>query len=59
MDTKELLKFGNETAPIGILNPNGYERVNRVYWCGGYSPCITGRDYKDPIKVLVYETRFK
>lgn len=43
------------TQPIGILNPNGYERVNRVYSEEGYSPCITGRDYKDPIKVLIYE----
>ena len=52
---KELLKHGKETVPIGIINPDGYERVNRVYSEDGYSPCITGRDYKDPIKVLVYD----
>ena len=56
---KELLKSGrkNETTPIGIINPDGYERVNRVYWQEGYSPCVTGRDYKDPIKVLIYERK--
>ena len=43
------------TNPIGIIDPDGYERINRVYWEGGYSPCITSRDYKDPVKVLIYE----
>ena len=43
------------TQPIGIINPDGYERVNRVYWERGFSPCITGRDYKDPVKILIYE----
>ena len=37
---------------LGIINPNGYEKVNRVYSSGGVSPTITARDYKDPIKVL-------
>lgn len=41
------------TKPIGILDKNGYERINRVYYFGGYSPCITGRDCRDPIKILV------
>jgi len=41
------------TKPIGILDKNGYEKINRVYYWRGYSPCITGRDYKDPIKILV------
>lgn len=45
----------SSTQPIGILDENGYERINRVYYEMGYSPCITGRDYKDPIKVLIYE----
>ncbi len=48
----------NETKPIGILDPNGYEKINRVYWQGGFSPCVTGRDYKDPIKVLVYDKKY-
>ena len=43
--------------PIGIIDTNGYERINRVYFEKGYSPCITSRDYKDPIKILVYEER--
>ena len=43
------------TQPIGIPDPNGYERINRVYSEEGYSHCITGRDYKDPIGVLIYE----
>lgn len=52
--TIEELVFNNSTNPIGIIDPNGYEKINRVYtWCG-FAPCVTGRDYKDPIKVLVY-----
>ena len=55
MAMKELSKYGDATNPIGIIDPNGYERINRVYsWCG-YAPCVTGRDYKDPIRVLIYE----
>lgn len=46
-----------EIKPIGILDPTGYEKINRVYWELGFSPCITGRDYKDPIKVLVYDNK--
>ena len=49
------MKNKDETKPIGILDSDGYEKINRVYWECGYSPCVTGRDYKDPIKVLVYE----
>ena len=47
--------YNDSTNPIGILNPEGYERINRVYWEGGYSPCVTSRDYKDPIRVLIDE----
>ena len=54
MVMKELLKGMKLTQPIGILNPDGYERINRVYWQEGFSPCLAGRDYKDPPKVLIY-----
>ena len=37
---------------IGIIDPDGYEKVNRVYSPSGDCPTITARDYKDPIKVL-------
>lgn len=47
------------TKPIGILDKDGYERINRVYYWGGYSPCITGRDCRDPIKILVKYERNK
>lgn len=47
------------TKSIGILDKNGYEKINRVYYWGGYSPCVTGRDYKDPIKILVNNDRNK
>ncbi len=55
MISKLLNIKSQETKPIGIIDPNGYEKINRVYWEHGFSPCITGRDYKDPVKVLVYE----
>lgn len=54
-DMKELLKSGRESTPIGIIDEGGYEHNNRVYSWGGISPCISSREYKDPIKVLVYE----
>ena len=38
---------------IGIIDPVGYEKVNRVYSPSGDCPTITARDYKDPIKVIV------
>ena len=37
---------------LGIINDNGYEKVNRVYDISEESPTITARDYKDPIKIL-------
>lgn len=37
---------------LGIINPDGYEKVNRVYSPQGITPTITARDYKDPIKIL-------
>ena len=37
---------------IGIINPDGYEKVNRVYNPSGDCPTLTARDYKDPIKIL-------
>lgn len=36
---------------VGIIDENGYEKVNRVYK-GGISPTVTARDYKDAIKVV-------
>lgn len=36
---------------VGIIDPDGYEKVNRVYK-GGCLPTITARDYKDAIKVI-------
>lgn len=38
---------------IGIIDPDGYEKVNRVYSPSGDCPTITARDYKDPIKVMM------
>ena len=35
---------------LGIIDPDGYEKVNRVYGTHGDCPTITARDYKDPIK---------
>lgn len=55
---KVSLNTGRETQPIGIIDTDGYERINRVYSDKGYSPCIAGRDYKDPIKVLIYEKQY-
>ena len=43
------------SQPIGIIDENGYERVNRVYHEDGLQPAVCQRDYKDPIKVLVSE----
>lgn len=37
---------------LGLIDPEGYERVNRVYDTSGLSPTITARDYKDPVKIL-------
>lgn len=51
---KELLNTGNETTPIGVMTP-GYEHNCRVYSQNGYAPAISAREWKDPIKVLVYE----
>ena len=55
MDTKELLKSNELTNPIGIIDQDGFEQNNRVYWWGGYSPTILARCFKDPVRVLVYE----
>lgn len=51
---KKLLKSGN-TTPVGIIDSNKYEHNNRVYPFWGYCPSLSAREYKDPIKVLVYE----
>ena len=37
---------------LGVIDKDGYERVNRVYSIYGDSPTITARDYKDPIKIV-------
>ena len=42
---------------LGILDPAGYEKVNRVYSPKGLTPTITSRDYKDPIKIVDMERR--
>lgn len=55
---KELSKFGNLTSPIGIIDSSMYEHNNRVYPGWGYSPAISAREWKDPIKVLIYERRY-
>lgn len=34
---------------IGIINPDGYEKVNRVYSPSGDCPTLQARDYKDPV----------
>lgn len=58
MDTKELLKSGGLTIPVGIIDSSMYEHNNRVYPYWGLCPSLSAREYKDPIKVLVYE-RYK
>lgn len=41
---------------IGSLEPDRkYQDNVRVVSGGGCSPCLLSRDYKDPIKVIVYE----
>ena len=47
------------SAPIGIIDENGYERVNRVYHEDGLQPAVCQRDYKDPIKILVCEEDYE
>ena len=44
-----------ETSPVGIIDVKGYERDNRVYAFWRYAPTLSAREWKDPIKVLVYE----
>lgn len=39
---------------IGVME-DGYEHNNRVYPFFGFCPSLSGREYKDPIKVLVEE----
>ena len=39
---------------LGLLDANGYEKLNRVYSVNGLCPTVTARDYKDPIKVMVW-----
>lgn len=57
---KELLKPGN-TIPIGIIDHDGYEHNNRVYdgVNNGISPAISAREWKDPIKMVVFYDRHK
>ena len=51
--------------PIGLMKP-GFEHNNRVYYEENYCACISAREYKDPLKVLVndpsvnrvYDSRF-
>lgn len=41
---------------VGSIKPERKIQDNcLVYSGGGISPCIRARDYKDPVKVLVYE----
>ena len=47
---QELLK------PIGLMKP-GFEHNNRVYYEENYCACISAREYKDPLKVLVNENK--
>lgn len=56
---KESLNSGR-TTPIGIIDSEMYEHNNRVYdgVDNGICPAISAREWKDPIKVLVYE-RYK
>lgn len=44
---------------LGIINPDGYEKVNRVYSIYGDSPTLQSRDYKDPIKILSHNTNLR
>ena len=41
---------------IGILE-NTYDISSRIYEISGISPTISARDYKGPIKVLVYGSK--
>lgn len=40
---------------IGSLEPGRKYQDNVRVVSGGCSPCLLSRDYKDPIKVIVYE----
>ena len=46
-----------ETRPIGIIDAGMYEHNNRVYdgVNNGICPTLSSREWKDPIKVVVYE----
>ena len=51
--------MNNKTSPIGIIDNNKYEHNNRVYGWFGYCPAISAREFKDPIKVLIYEREYR
>ena len=54
--TKALLKYGentNKCIMLGLIDPNGYERDNRVYYGMGSCPTISAREWKDPLKILI------
>ena len=45
----------NECIQLGVIDASKYEHNNRVYGVGGACPCVSSREYKDPLKILVYE----
>lgn len=49
----------NKTTPIGIIDGDKYEHNNRVYPYFGFCPSLSAREYKDPIKVLIYEREYR
>ena len=42
-----------EPGLILLGTMSGYEKQNRVYDRKGICPCLTQRDYKDPVRVMV------
>lgn len=44
------------SKPIGVMKP-GYEHNNRVYYEENIMACLSNREYKDPLKVLVNDNK--
>ncbi len=55
--TERQFGYGKMEKMLGVIDKEGYEKVNRVYSIQGESPTITARDYKDPIKIVDIDTK--
>ena len=38
---------------LGRVDPDGYEKTNRVYAIDGICPTLNHRDFKDPVRIMV------